>query len=250
MPPVGTPGWRARLRPARLTSGFASVSATGLLAAWAAALVVLGAGPMAVAQASATADPIIARALDGSTAPVDLPAAPFRLTDQDGHPVSLASLRGKVVLLTFLDPVCTTDCPLIAQELRVADQLLGKQAGRVQIVAVAANPIYYSRAYLQAFDRQDHMNTLANWLYLTGPLRDLRQVWNRYGITVQVLPDGQMIGHNDIVFVLDAAGRIRFEMNADPGAGTASSKSSFAVEFSQAVKRVLALSHPQLSEGP
>jgi cytochrome oxidase Cu insertion factor (SCO1/SenC/PrrC family) len=250
VPRAAKPGWPTRLRPARLTSGFASVSATGLLAAWAAALVVLGAAPMAVAQASATADPIIARALDGSTAPIDLPAAPFRLTDQNGRPVSLASLRGKVVLLTFLDPVCTTDCPLIAQELRIADQMLGPQiAGRVRIVAVAANPIYYSRPYLQAFDRQDHMNALGNWLYLTGPLRDLRQVWNKYGITVQVLPGGQMIGHDDIVFVLDPAGRIRFEMNADPGAGTASSKSSFAVEFSQAVRRVLAKGHSQLSEG-
>jgi hypothetical protein len=38
-------------------------------------------------------------------------------------------------------------------------------------------------------------------------------------------------------------------MNADPGAGTASSKSSFAVEFTQAVRRVLALDHSQLSEG-
>lgn len=46
--PVVVPGWRDRLRPATLTSVFASVSATGLLAGWAAALVVLGAAPMAM----------------------------------------------------------------------------------------------------------------------------------------------------------------------------------------------------------
>ncbi len=74
-------------------------------------------------------------------------------------------------------------------------------------------------------------------------------MWNKYGITVQVLPSGQMIAHNDLVFVLDAAGRIRFEMNSDPGAGTASSKSSFAVEFAQVVRRTLALGRSQLSEG-
>jgi cytochrome oxidase Cu insertion factor (SCO1/SenC/PrrC family) len=246
VPPAANRGWHQRLRPVRLTSDFASISATGLLAVWAAALILLGAAPMAEAQASANADPIIARAMDGSTAPVDLPAAPFRLTDQNGRQVSLASLHGKVVLLTFLDPVCTTDCPLIAQELRIADQMLGHEATRVQIVAVAANPIYYSRPYLQAFDRQEHLNSVRNWLYLTGPVRDLRQLWNRYGIIVQVLPGGQMIDHSDIVFVLDAAGRIRYELNADPGAGTDSSKSSFAVEFTQTVRRVLDLrrSHP------
>jgi hypothetical protein len=46
--PADRPGWSARLRPAKLPSVFASVSATGLLAAWAAALVVLGAAPMAI----------------------------------------------------------------------------------------------------------------------------------------------------------------------------------------------------------
>ena len=41
--------------------------------------------------------------------------------------MSLASLRGKVVLMTFLDPVCTTDCPIIAQEFKQAGQMLGAQ---------------------------------------------------------------------------------------------------------------------------
>ena len=58
----------------------------------------------------------------------ELAAPAFALTDQDGQPVSLASLRGKVVLLTFLDPVCTADCPLIAQEFRAADLMLGAAA--------------------------------------------------------------------------------------------------------------------------
>jgi len=241
-PPPGT-GWAARLRPGRLTSGFASVSATGLLAVWAAALVLLGAAPMALAQASATADPIIARAMDGSSIPLNRPAVPFRLTNQNGRPVSLASLHGRVVLLTFLDPVCTTDCPLIAQELRAADELLGPAARHLAIVAVAANRVYYSRAYLQAFDRRERLNRLPNWLYLTGALPALRHVWDKYGIIVQVVPGLRMSVHNDLVFVLDATGRIRFEMNSDPGPGTTSSRSSFAVEFAQAVRRALALGH-------
>ncbi|HEX9063466.1 MAG TPA: SCO family protein, partial [Streptosporangiaceae bacterium] len=237
----GTASW-----PGRLTSVFASASATGLLAFWAAALVVLGAAPMAMAQANSNADPIIAQAIDGSSAPVDLPAAPFRLTDQNGRPVSLASLRGKVVLLTFLDPVCTTDCPLIAQELRVADQMLGPAAARhLVIVAVAANPLYHSQSYVREFSRQEHVDTVPNWRFLTGPLPALRRVWSRYGITVQVLPGSQMVGHNDLVFALDTAGRIRFELNSDPGAGTVSTKSSFAAEFAQVVRRTLALSGPQ-----
>ena len=236
------PSLRAGLRPAWLAGRLASASAQGILAVWAGAVVLLGAAPMALAQASPDADPIIARAIGGSSAPLDLPAAAFRLTDQNSRPVSLASLHGKVVLLTFLDPVCTTDCPLIAQELRVADQMLGAKAASVEIVAIAANPLYYTTGYLQAFDRQERLTGVRNWLYLTGSLSQLRKVWASYGIAVQVLPGGQMIGHNDLVFAIDAAGRIRAEINSDPGAGTASSRSSFAVEFTQAAEQALARS--------
>jgi cytochrome oxidase Cu insertion factor (SCO1/SenC/PrrC family) len=232
--------WREQVRPARLAAGFAATSAAGVLALWAAGVVLLGAGPMALAQANPNADPIIARALGGSSAPLNIPAYNFGLTDQNGHPVSLASLRGKVILMTFLDPVCTSDCPLIAQELRAADQLLGANASRVRIIAVAANPLYYTRPYLQAFDRQERLTHLSNWLYLTGPLPDLRKTWSEYGVTVQVLPSGQMIGHNDLVFVIDGRGVLKNEIDADPGSGTESSKSSFAVEFTQAAEQALA----------
>ena len=105
-------------------------SARAVVALWAAAVVLVGAGPMAVAQASPNAAPIIAQAIDGSAAPLNFAAPGFSLSDQDGRPVSLASLRGKVVLLTFLDPVCTSDCPLIAQEFRAADQMLGSQVAQ------------------------------------------------------------------------------------------------------------------------
>jgi cytochrome oxidase Cu insertion factor (SCO1/SenC/PrrC family) len=232
--------WRERARPARLAAGFGSASAAAVLALWAAVLVVIGAAPMALAQASPHADPIIAQAIDGISAPLDHPAPAFALTSVSGQPVSLASLRGKVLLLTFLDPVCTSDCPLIAQELRAADQLLGAQSGDVELVAVAANPLYYAPAYLAAFDRQENLAGVRNWLYVTGSIGQLRQVWGNYGISAVVLPSGQMIAHNDLVFVIDRTGHVRYEINADPGPGTATSVSSFAVEFAQAARQVIA----------
>jgi cytochrome oxidase Cu insertion factor (SCO1/SenC/PrrC family) len=235
-----SPSWRERLRPIRLAGGLASASATGILAIWAVGITLAGAAPLAMAQANPNADPIIARALGGSNAVINVPATPFRLADADGRQVSLASLRGKVVLLTFLDPVCTTDCPLIAQELRVTDQMLGARAADVEIVAIAANPLYYTRPYLRAFDRQERLTGLANWRYLTGPLPELRRLWTDYGIDVEVLPSGQMISHSDTLFVI-RDGKVLTELDSDPGSGTSSTKSSFAVEFTQAAEQ--ALSH-------
>jgi len=229
----------ARSLPSRLALSFGSASLRAVLAGWAAAVVLVGAAPMALAQASPTADPIISEAIDGSAAQLDFAAPAFTLTDQDGRAVSLASLRGKVVLLTFLDPVCTSDCPLIAQEFRAADQMLGASSRRVEMVAIVANPVYRATAYTRAFDSQEGMARLPNWLYLTGSLAQLQQAWKNYGIAAQILPAGGMIAHNDVAYVIDASGRTRTELNFDPGPGTASSESSFAAELTAAAQRVM-----------
>jgi cytochrome oxidase Cu insertion factor (SCO1/SenC/PrrC family) len=232
-------GWPDRGRPARLALAFGTASLSTVLALWAAVVVLIGAAPMAMAQASPNADPIIAQAIDGDSAPLNFTAPAFTLTDQDGSQVSLASLRGKVVLLTFLDPVCTSDCPQIAQEFRGADQVLGASARNVELVAIDANPLYRQVAYTRAFDRQERLTSVPNWLFLTGSLAQLRQAWRRYDVAAQVLPAGGMIAHSDVAYVIDASGQIRTELDFDPGPGTATTESSFAVELSDAARQVM-----------
>ena len=142
--------------------------------------------------------------------------------------------------MTFLDPVCTTDCPIIGQEFKQAGVLLGMQNSSVELVAIVANPTYRSVAFTQAFDRAEGLNTVPNWLYLTGSLSQLAAVWEHYGITVQDLPAGAMAAHNDVTVVIDRSGHIREELNADPGPGTASTKSSFSVLLTQYARQTLA----------
>ncbi len=107
------------------------------------------------------------------------------------------------MVLTFLDPVCTTDCPVIAQELRLADQMLGPRASSVDLVAVVANPVYDSPAFTTAFDNQEGLDHLPNWTFLSGPLAQLHKVWDDYGVQTAVVPAGAMIAHSDIVYVID-----------------------------------------------
>jgi cytochrome oxidase Cu insertion factor (SCO1/SenC/PrrC family) len=237
--------WRERLRTLRTlrprtlggTIAAASVRSVGAVAAL--AIIVLGAAPMAAAAANRTADPILALAIAGDSASMNLPAPGFQLTDQNGQPVSLASLRGKVVLMTFLDPVCTSDCPIIGAEMKQAGVLLGSADKDVELVAVVANPTYRSAAFTQAFDREEGLNTVPNWRYLTGSLSQLSQVWRQYGITVENLPAGAMSAHNDLAVVIDRTGHIRDEVGADPGPGTASTQSSFSVLLSQYARQAL-----------
>ncbi len=241
---TATPGrWlRTQLRPARLArvaGAFATGGTRAIVTTWAVAIIVVGAAPMAMAQANGGADPIIAQAIDGNAAPLDFRAPAFTLTDQYGRPASLAGLRGKAVLLTFLNPVCTSDCPLIAQEFRQADQMLGATARDVELVAIVANPLYRPVGYTQAFDRQENLSTLPNWLYLTGSVAQLQQAWKDYSVTAQILPAGGMTAHSDLAFVIDRAGHTRTELDFDPGPGTATTVSSFAAELTSAARQVV-----------
>ena len=61
-------------------------------------------------------------------------APAFVLTDQFGKRVSLRSLRGKVVVLAFNDPKCTTICPLTTTALLHAQKLLGPAARQVELL--------------------------------------------------------------------------------------------------------------------
>jgi cytochrome oxidase Cu insertion factor (SCO1/SenC/PrrC family) len=225
--PAASGNWRGWLRPERAQAALAAVGIQTVTALGAVAVVAIGAAPMAAASVNKTADPILAEAIAGYSPPLDMAASPFSLTDQHGRTVSLASLRGKVVLLTFLDPVCTNDCPLIAQEFKAAGALLGPQDSNVDLVAIAANPTYYGIQFTQAFDQQEGLSTVRNWLYLTGPLTQLEHIWNQYGIDVQDLPAGAMSAHNDLAFVIDRTGTIRQEISDDPGPATTSTQSSF-----------------------
>ena len=219
------------------TIATASLRSVGALAAL--GIVLLGAAPMAAAATNRTADPILALAIEGDSAPENYPAPAFQLTDQNGRPVSLASLHGKVVLMTFLDPVCTSDCPIIGAEFKEAGVLLGSADKDVELVAIVANPIYRSDAFTQAFDREEGLTDVPNWLYLTGSVSQLGQVWKQYGVAVEDEPAGAMIDHSELTLVIDRTGHIREEVGADPGPATASTQSSYSVMLTQYARQAL-----------
>jgi cytochrome oxidase Cu insertion factor (SCO1/SenC/PrrC family) len=227
------------LRPGTLRRAMARATARSIVALGAFGAVLVGTVPMAVASVNGTADPILARAIAGEAAAVDLPAAGFQLVSQSGQQVSLVSLRGKTVLLTFLDPLCTTDCP-VAQELRGADNLLGGAGQTVELVAIAANPDHFGIAFTRSLDQREGLASAPNWLFLTGTLTQLRQVWGSYGIQVAHMAPGSSL-MSDLVFVIDKTGRIRQEIRDNPGPGTVSTRSSFAALLRDAARQTMSL---------
>ena len=138
------------------------------------------------------------------------PAPGFTLTDQDGRTLSLASLRGKVVVLEFMDPHCTDICPIVSQEYVDAYRDLGPLAGKVVLAAVNVNQYHAAISDMMAYSREQRLNTIPSWHFLTGPVTDLRKVWDGYDIAVQApSPDADIV-HTSAVYFIDPAGRERF----------------------------------------
>lgn len=191
---------RTRLGAAR-AGGIAGLVAIGAVTA-----VVLPAGLAGALPRAAGGDAVRADSGGGIRPVPGRPAPAFDLVDQRGMRTSLARLQGKVVVLTFLDPVCSTDCPLIANQLAVADRRLGAMAERVQFVAIDSNPVFRFRRDVTAFSETHGLAGLANWHFVTGAPDVVQTVLGNYGITVQV-PAVGMIEHTDAIYFITPEGR-------------------------------------------
>jgi cytochrome oxidase Cu insertion factor (SCO1/SenC/PrrC family) len=223
-------GGVARKRWELLDSGYAGRLAA---AVGAIAVIVIGSAPMVAASVNARTDTDLVEAANGAPQAASRPAPNFHLIDQRGQPVSMTSLRGYTVAMTFLDPVCTTDCPVIAQEFKAANQMLGSAASKVRFVAIAANPQYHSVTAIDDFDQQEGMGSQSNWLYLTGSKSNLAAVLSSYGVAVVNGVAGSMTVHADLAYVIDPRGVTRWIINADPGSNSADLSSFSSLLVSQ-----------------
>jgi cytochrome oxidase Cu insertion factor (SCO1/SenC/PrrC family) len=129
------------------------------------------------------------------------PAPAFTLMDERGKPVSLAAYRGRPVLVTFMDPLCTTFCPL---ESKVVDRALSTlpAASRPAVLAVSVNPPNDQQAKLEA--AMHRFRWLPQWRWAVGDKRSLAAVWRSYSIAV--LPTKGDVTHTEAVYFVDSKG--------------------------------------------
>ena len=134
----------------------------------------------------------------------------FTLTDQHGHTMSLASLRGKVVVLEFMDPHCTDICPIVSQEFVDAYHELGARSGKVVFAAINVNQYHASVRDMAAYSAQHQMSTIPSWHFFTGPLPALKTAWRDYNIQVEAPNPNADIVHTSAVYFIDARGAERY----------------------------------------
>jgi protein SCO1/2 len=147
---------------------------------------------------------------DGPTMPAGLRAASFSLTDWTGRRVSLGGERGHVVVLTFLHSRCQDACPLTAEDIKGALNLLPAGARGVDVIAITAEPAQDTPAGRRAFLALHHMT--GRMAYLNGPIRQLRSVWAGYHV-LPVLPGKP--DHTAFTLLIDKRGILRVGFPAE-----------------------------------
>ncbi|HEX3238094.1 MAG TPA: SCO family protein [Gaiellaceae bacterium] len=162
----------------------------------------------------------------------------FTLTDQFGKRVSLRSLRGKVVVVSFNDPECTTICPLTTTALLRAKKLLGPASSAVELLGIGANPEATGVESVHAYSEAHEM--LHKWRFLTGSLPQLRRVWRAYGIEAAVI--GGSIDHTPATYIIGPDGR---ESRLYQTAMAYSSVNQLAYEMARSIAALLP-GHPSV----
>jgi cytochrome oxidase Cu insertion factor (SCO1/SenC/PrrC family) len=130
------------------------------------------------------------------------------LTDQLGRRVSLAAAAHKVVVLTFFNASCADACPVLAAELRHAAGDLGKLRSRVVFLTVNTDPLERATSPPPPAVTATGLASLPNWHFLTGPLPVLDRVWRDFGVSISVYVDTKVVVHNDVLYLIDPAGRL------------------------------------------
>ncbi len=112
------------------------------------------------------------------------------LVDQHGTPISLATLKGKPVLIDFIYTTCASACPLLtARFAHIADKLGGELGTKVAMVSITIDPEHDHPAQLLAYAKT-HQADHPGWLLLTGKPANVAAVMKAYGLKRKVEPDG------------------------------------------------------------
>lgn len=189
-------------------------SAGSAVAAFSAAMVLVAGVAMGTAVATG-AETTLFIAQNGPPTAVNSPARPFTLTDQFAHPYTLGEHHGRVTLLTFLDPNCSTDCAPFASQIAQVRRAFTTNAA-LDIVAVAANPFHESLRDVRRFVDTQGLGRVSNFFFVTGPRAEVSSVWRDYGISVVMGPSDAMSVHSNVMFIITANGALRWIIPDNP----------------------------------
>jgi protein SCO1 len=127
------------------------------------------------------------------------------LVDQHGRDVTLASLKGRPVLIDFIYTTCPGPCPLMTARMAAVAKLLGPKLGRqVTFVSITIDPEHDRPAELEKYASARGADA-AGWLFLTGTPAQIDQVLALYRLQRMRNRDGT-VNHSAASFLLGPDG--------------------------------------------
>jgi protein SCO1/2 len=132
----------------------------------------------------------------------------FELVDHRGRLVTPTTLRGHVVVVSFIYTRCPLPdyCPRVIANLKAMAARFRERLGRdLLLAAVTFDPRFDSTAVMADFARA-HGADAPGWLFLTGPEQEIGRVCDAFGI--ERWPDQGLFTHTLQTAVLDRDGRL------------------------------------------
>ncbi len=135
------------------------------------------------------------------------------LIDQHGASLSLASLKGKPVLIDFIYTSCASTCPMLTAKMAAIAHQLGPALGTgVRIVSITLDPEHDSPAELAKYAKS-HDAGGNGWIFLTGTRAQIDQVLALFKLRGTRESDGS-ITHSLEAFLLGPDGHQIRQYNA------------------------------------
>jgi protein SCO1/2 len=140
--------------------------------------------------------------------PVGTPMPDFTLTDQTGAAVTLSSLKGKVVAVTFIYSRCPLPdyCPRMVENFRaVRERFAARMDGDLVLLTISFDPQYDSPEVLARYAASRRAGG-PGWHFLTGEPANIERVCNAFGI--EYWAEEGLITHSLQTAVIDRDGRL------------------------------------------
>jgi cytochrome oxidase Cu insertion factor (SCO1/SenC/PrrC family) len=173
--------------------------------------------------------PKVGTVLD-QTIPAEVESLP--LHDQDGRVVTLASLKGKTVVVSPNLTLCQEFCPLISSNLRAVDQAVNASGltDKVVVLEVTVDPGRDDVKHLKAY--QSLFGAEPNWEFLAGTSTQIAAFWKAFHLSYDKTANASStaqphdwltgapmtydVSHSNIVYVLGPDGHIKWLVSANP----------------------------------
>ena len=131
----------------------------------------------------------------------------FKLQDQAGKALDLASIVGHETVIAAFHTTCRETCPLYTGLLL---QLQKRISSDVRLLEVTTDPITDTSPALLAYARE----VGAAWTFATGDDRELAAFWSQFGVGLSGLDE-----HTSTLALVDAHGYIRIVYRGVPDVG-------------------------------